>query len=957
MSKMKSSNPMPEVSTSFMWSTLSILLLLPALARSAPADLQFDSIIETNSGWRIQFPQRTTLSVTTNQTHNTPRALRTTWSKDLGDLGGRGIPSTPLFSAVWIRLPVDLDLSQYTALTFWAKLKGTRHGFLHLAVAERPNLWGRHKIHYNNVPLDAGEWRRHQLTLAQIPPEHRQTYRWFGIGSINVGRLPDEAKQMQVWLDDFVLTAKPQRKMRGWDADPEVIIVNQAGFRRFHEKHAVIHSGHPDEAFVIRDSASGKEVFTGKLTSLRSTVGSYQIADFTPLTKAGRYRIESGQLKSLEFTIGDQAYDGAIELLSDWIFNMRCGCQTALHEACHLDDGTYVRYEGEGSNRREVSREHLDLAGGWHDAGDVRTYYFYTCWMAHQALRARANGWRRDRNNDGVDDLMDSAIWAMRHLPKIRNPDDGQLFFKIADRPNLRRGDYWTDGIRGNHDDRHSMAPELVRNVGRACASAGLFARVAGAKYPALSAAALQVAEERWAVWFDPDKGKKPWRRQSIDVHGHGFRVAAWGQGSLQLHLATRKPVYGEFARLCAERIMSYQQRAFYPGGPQPMCGEIFSWFTSMPERDLPEEFLADLVLELPDDADWRQWRAALVRAAHWWMKPTRQHWAPFSVPHLEFPASRIGNRKVAVPLQRSPDGQITRYLVPVAGNNQFSGTCKELQRVAQALNDIELERLVRRQVQWAIGHNPFNVSWICGYGEDCVDQFYSFAQGRMPGAVQDFGLNDSGVPSCVRPYGGEPTTRSGMRLLRAMISVTEPARLRLTVREGTKPWTGEIQIRWNETGETVHRTTSDEHGIVPPFELDGGQSYELRCGGIFVPLKIISGMDYERVVDLDREIVLSAAPRQPVQAGEAFTVDLRVRNLGNQPTTTTIRVHAEDASTKQIAQTIDLPPKKFRTIKWQFVAGEPNRPYILIFEPDGDRARCHDVTGAILPNPVEATK
>ena len=162
----------------------------------------------------------------------------------------------------------------------------------------------------------------------------------------------------------------------------------------------------PEKHFVVRDAESGAEVLKGWLRFLRSALGTYKTADFTLLTDPGRYVVEIGEMKSLPFMIGDDIYRRPIEMLSDWVFNMRCGCRIGLHPPSHTDDATLVTYEGSGKERREVSRRHLDLNGGWHDAGDVRTYYNYTCWLAHQFLRARESGWDRDRDGDGIDDLM-----------------------------------------------------------------------------------------------------------------------------------------------------------------------------------------------------------------------------------------------------------------------------------------------------------------------------------------------------------------------------------------------------------------------------------------------------------------------------------------------------------------------------------------------------------------------
>jgi len=931
------------------WPVLAIMATLHA--GEGASNRPLDAVLERPEEWRIMAPGRVKVAVDDKHTHGTPKALHLTWAKDLGDIAGTGVPTTPQVPGCWIKLPDDLDLSKFTRLSFWAKIEGARHGHLHVSFSNQRRLWGKNvKRHANNTPLDAGDWARYLVTIGHIDAAERKTYGWMGISSINVGHEPDESPVLEVWLDDFVLTSKPLRKTEGWEADPTVVIVSRLGFRPHHEKSAVVNGAIETEEFTIRNASDGREVFRGRLAKVTSAVGSYKVADFTRLTQPGRYIVEAGGLKSQPFSIGDDACRPCIELVSDWLFNMRCGCKTGLHAPCHLDDATFVLYEGEGKNRKEVSRRHLDVVGGWHDAGDVRTYYAHTYAMAHQCLRARECGWRRDRDGDGVDDLMDSALWAMRHLPKVCSPVDGHLLFKIEDWPDYRRGNYWTDCKIGTPDDRHIMdKPESVDSVGRACASAGMLARRAGPEHRAVADAALKVAEQRWAVWFDPEKGKMHWREKPVHVHGHGYHIAKWGQGSLQLYLVTRKPIYLEFARHCADRIMSYQRRIFYPGGPKPMCGEIFSWLRVLPDRDLPEEYLADLMMELPQNPDYYRWRATLVRAANWWMKPVRSFWRPFIVPHLEVPYDSFKEGFVGVPLQTTSTGKTFRYLVPAAGFRQLGDTAYGIQSVARALNDIELDRLARRQTDWAVGFNPFGVSWICGFGGDCIDQFYSFSQGRMPGCVSGFGLYNDGVPRCVRPYGGEPSVSRGMRLMRAMIASTEPARVRLTLHDGGKPWNGRVQVKWTVTGKTVFEGRSDDNGVVPEFKLDGGQRYDLVCGGLTLPFPVVSGKTYERTVDLSSVVVLSAEAPESVKTARPFEISLKVCNLGRKPTRTKITVYAEDAQTDTPARTINLGAGETKTIPWAFTAGKAHRPYVVLFEADGDHASILDVTGAII--------
>lgn len=925
--------------------SLALVVLVVAGVGRAAETLPLDAIVEDAAAWVDGTPERVFASVDDTYTHATAAALRLDWPKDLGDIAGTGIPKTPQLPRIWLRLPDDLDLSRYTRLTYWARIAGTRHGHLHVGFSSEQKIWGEGVLRtFNNTPLDAGQWRQYVVTIGHVPPEERRQYKWLLVASINVGHQPDEEPVMRVWLDDWALDDAPLRKTEGWEADPTVVICSQAGFRSLQEKTALVAGDNPATEFTVVGADDGREVFRGQLEGVRCALGNYRVADFTDLTRPGRYRVRVGELQSPAFSIGPDAWTPLKELLGDWVFNMRCGCATGLHSPCHLDDITFVRYEGEGNQRRELSRLHMDAVGGWHDAGDVRTYYMYTYRMGYLALMTRANGWRHDRDGDGRDDMLDEALWAMRHLPKVVNPDTGELLPKIEDWPDYRRGNYWTDCIIGNADDRHVMVqPEDVDLVGRAIASAALFARVAGDDYPEVAQAALRVALDRWRVWFDPEVGKKRWREGPIHVHGHGYHIAKWGQGALQLYLLTGEPVYLQFAKVCADHIMGYQRRTFYSGSR--MCGEIFSWHKPLPDRDLPEEYLADLMIELPSDPDYYRWRATLVRAAQWWMKPTRANWGPFSLPHLETAVKDLPERWSGVPLETAPDGTVLRYLIPTTGP-QLVDTPFALQRVAQALGDVALERLARGQVQWTVGHNPFGVSWVCEFGEDNTDQFYSFSQGIMPGCVAQFGIGDDGIPRCVRPNNGEPVTILGMRLLRSLAACTEPARLRLSVTRGGRPWQGPVAIQWYPRLLPVSSGQTDAQGRLE-VELDGGNSYRLDFGQAHTVCPLISGTTRELRVDLDRLISLQAqAP--PAAAGAQFIAELSVVNSGLAAAQVTVRVYAEDATPTETEKTVRVAAQDQVVVPWTFTAGEGGRPYVLIFEADGDRAIIVDATAEI---------
>ena len=150
-------------------------------------------------------------------------------------------------------------------------------------------------------------------------------------------------------------------------------------------------------------------------------------------------------------------------------------------------------------------------------------------------------------------------------------------------------------------------------------------------------------------------------------------------------------------------------------------------------------------------------------------------------------------------------------------------------------------------------------------------------------------------------------------------------------------------------TREPVFVGKPAANGELPELSLDGGQRYEIACGGVTIPFAAVSGTTYRRQIDLARVIVLSAEKPKYVHPNQQFAIKLQVANRGLKPASTKIVVLAEDASTEVGEQTVTVGAGETKDIPWPFVAGDGNRPYVLFFEPDGDRTTGLDVTGAIL--------
>jgi endoglucanase len=149
------------------------------------------------------------------------------------------------------------------------------------------------------------------------------------------------------------------------------VLVDQVGFLTNSSKRAVLDFDAPD--FKVVDE-NGAVAFEGK-TSHFGTDGisgeDTYVADFSELTKEGRYKIVAGDVTSVTFAIGDNAFDKLKKDICKCFYFLRCGAAldkkyagVYYHEPCHLSKATVY-----GEDVPPV-----DVSGGWHDAGDYGRY-------------------------------------------------------------------------------------------------------------------------------------------------------------------------------------------------------------------------------------------------------------------------------------------------------------------------------------------------------------------------------------------------------------------------------------------------------------------------------------------------------------------------------------------------------------------------------------------------------
>ncbi|MBR5952703.1 MAG: glycoside hydrolase family 9 protein, partial [Pseudobutyrivibrio sp.] len=149
------------------------------------------------------------------------------------------------------------------------------------------------------------------------------------------------------------------------------IFVNQVGFLPNASKKAVLNF--PCENFCVLDT-DNHVVLQGKPVRFGGDDISGEdvfVADFSQLTKSGKYIIEAEKNKSATFEISQNVFDKLTHDVCKCFYYLRCGhgldkkyAGKYFHSPCHLTKATVY---GEDV-------EPVDVSGGWHDAGDYGRY-------------------------------------------------------------------------------------------------------------------------------------------------------------------------------------------------------------------------------------------------------------------------------------------------------------------------------------------------------------------------------------------------------------------------------------------------------------------------------------------------------------------------------------------------------------------------------------------------------
>lgn len=212
------------------------------------------------------------------------------------------------------------------------------------------------------------------------------------------------------------------------------IYVNQVGYLPVGKKHATI-SG--EKAYSLLDS-NNNVVLSGAVDKLVFDDASGEetaVIDFSSVTTAGTYHFKTESGSSCSFVIGENVYDALTYDSLKMFYFQRCGSELLekyagrfARKACHTGKVSVLR------NPEIV----FECSGGWHDAGDFGRYTTAAAVaLAHLLYAYELNkdklsfDFNIPETGNGTPDILNECRYELEWLLKMQL-EDGSVYHKCT---------------------------------------------------------------------------------------------------------------------------------------------------------------------------------------------------------------------------------------------------------------------------------------------------------------------------------------------------------------------------------------------------------------------------------------------------------------------------------------------------------------------------------------------
>ncbi len=348
------------------------------------------------------------------------------------------------------------------------------------------------------------------------------------------------------------------------------ILVNQIGFLPHGVKEVTFRDSAIGATFRLMDDRTGGTVAEFLQSPPQDQINTGERCsrgNFSSFDRPGIYRITAGEETSCPFEIGEHVYDALIRDLTYMLHLQRCG-QTLTeeeagvfaHASCH---DTPARIYG--------TDDHIDVNGGWHDAGDYGRYIVPAAkavtdvllgYLAAPGSLSFSMGFPASTLPDPLEEVRYEIDW-MRKMQRA----DGAVYHKVtcAGFPEM---DACPD------EEREELIVSPVSNAAAACFAATMAVayRVYGS-FDRDYAHELLSAGRRAFDWLDTRESDEGYH-DPADIRTGEYRDDNWRDewfwAAAALFYATGEERYGQTAAsLCDEAFtngLGWEETGFYGG-------------------------------------------------------------------------------------------------------------------------------------------------------------------------------------------------------------------------------------------------------------------------------------------------------------------------------------------------------------------------------------------------------
>ncbi len=436
------------------------------------------------------------------------------------------------------------------------------------------------------------------------------------------------------------------------------------------------------------------------LRPVKCDFGPCLAGEFSDIDQPGLYQVTVGNLRSVPFFMRTDLWRRTLPKAFSFYFQERCGVAVPnVHPACHLDDA-----------RRRDNGQHIDVTGGWHDAGDLRKW-MSTALHSGIAIAQMGRNLGKDWNLDGsgLSPILEELRWGNRYWLKMQD-GDGRIWDDAAGGLNGDNSDnHWTDNRAGTADDRYINPSK---------------SGVIQAEFVTAQALIAQLFRET-----DPGYGQSclaaGLRCRKANTPGKTTEdLVSWAMAALELYRATGEEAWGQEARHLGNQLRELQVQEFQ--GSQRQVRGYF--ITSPTDRTpyvnaigsaVPALLLLDLAATFPSDPDSSAWTKAVQMHLDEYVQPLSERNSFRIIPYGIFEKSPTPEK------YRSLAGELTyRYFMPTRKQFWWLGMTSHLEnyacllaRASAVFKRREYLDLAFRQLEWVMGANPFGACLMTGEG------------------------------------------------------------------------------------------------------------------------------------------------------------------------------------------------------------------------------------------------